>query len=192
MKNTTNPSEFYPTWDTCLSILKNSGTSPRVIRHSIAVCKLAIKFSRLAIKNGKKINPDLVCSGALLHDLGRSETHGVDHGIVGGEIAKKLGLPLELRRIIERHIGSGLTKKEAARVGLPKRDYLPESPEEKIVSHADNLIVEDRKVGVEYVIKRLEAMGLHEAARRTLELHHELGEMCGRDPDQIEPDQIEM
>jgi len=42
--------------------------------------------------------------------------------------------------IIERHVGAGITASEAVRLGLPEKDYLPLTREERIVSYADNLI----------------------------------------------------
>ena len=94
--------------------------------------------------------------GALLHDIGRSTTHGIHHAIAGADIARKLGLPSEVVSIIERHIGAGLSKKEAAILGLPKKDYLPVTLEEKIVTHADNLIEDNKKVPISYEIKKAE------------------------------------
>jgi uncharacterized protein len=38
----------------------------------------------------------LVEAGAILHDLGRAKSHEVDHGLVGAQMAKSLGLPQRL------------------------------------------------------------------------------------------------
>ncbi len=83
---------------------------------------------------------ELVRKGALLHDIGRSRTHDIAHALAGVEIGRSLGFSEQLLLIIERHIGAGITASEALRLGLPEKDYLPLTPEEKIVSYADNLI----------------------------------------------------
>jgi uncharacterized protein len=85
------------------------------------------------------VDVELVRVGALLHDIGRSRTHDIGHALAGVEIGKQLGLPGAVLDIIERHIGAGISAREAVRLGLPEKDYLPLTPEEKIVSYADNL-----------------------------------------------------
>ncbi len=54
-------------------------------------------------------------------------------------MAREHGYLEEVAKIIERHIGAGITVEEAREMGLPPRDYVPSTPEEKIVSYADNL-----------------------------------------------------
>ncbi len=120
-----------------VDVLLKAGCSPDVIAHCITVSKKA-----LAIAGRVKITVDreLVSQGGLFHDIGRSRTHGIDHALAGVEIAKTLGFPPPLISIIERHIGAGITASEAERLGLPRKDYLPLTAEEKIVSYADNMI----------------------------------------------------
>jgi uncharacterized protein len=86
------------------------------------------------------VHRELVRMGGLLHDIGRSSTHGIGHALAGVEIGKRLGLSRPLLLIIERHIGAGISASEAVRLGLPEKDYLPVATEEKVVSYADNLI----------------------------------------------------
>ncbi len=118
-------------------ILVSAGCSPDVIAHSIAVSMVALSMAERA---AVAVDREMVRQGGLLHDIGRSRTHGIEHAIVGAEIARKLGFSDSLISIIERHIGAGITASEAERLGLPKKDYIPLTPEEKIVSYADNLI----------------------------------------------------
>jgi len=127
------------TRDYALRILKASGAHPRVIRHCLAVEKKAIELAE-----GTGADMELVRAGAILHDLGRSLVHGVSHGVVGAEIARGLGLDKRIVNIIERHVGSGIPKKEAVLLGLPARDLLPVTLEEKIVNHADNFVHEEK------------------------------------------------
>ncbi|MCK5142092.1 MAG: hypothetical protein KAQ70_07855, partial [Candidatus Heimdallarchaeota archaeon] len=39
-----------------------------------------------------------------------------------------------------KHIGTGITKIEAVKLGLPQDDYIPKTAEEIIVSYSDNLV----------------------------------------------------
>ncbi|HIH98380.1 MAG TPA: TIGR00295 family protein [Thermoplasmata archaeon] len=175
----------YPSYEECVRLLKESKCSQLVLKHTLAVYELAQKIAGLAIANGTKVNLELVKSGALLHDLGRTKTHGIRHAVEGAELAKKLGLPREIIGIIEHHIGAGLSREDAEKLGLPPKNYFPKTLEEKIVSHADNLIVGFRKGGVKDIIDRLESRGLKEAADRILALHWELSDLCGADLDHI-------
>ena len=97
---------------------------------------------------------DLIRKGALLHDIGRSRTHGITHAIEGVEIARGYGYPDNVLNIIERHIGAGITPEEAERLGLPKKSYVPQTLEEKIVAHADNLISGTKEVDIDFVIEK--------------------------------------
>jgi uncharacterized protein len=117
-------------------LLVKAGCSPEVVAHCKMVSKIALSIAdRLSIT----VDRELVRQGGLFHDIGRSKAHGITHALVGVEIARNLGFSNELVAIIERHIGAGITDVEAVRLGLPKKNYLPLTPEEKIVSYADNL-----------------------------------------------------
>ncbi|MCD6237385.1 MAG: HDIG domain-containing protein, partial [Thermoplasmata archaeon] len=127
----------------------------------------------------------LVEVGALLHDIGRSRTHGIMHGVEGAKIAKNLGLPERIVDIIENHLGAGIPREEAIKLGLPPKDFIPKTLEEKVVAHADNLIEGNKKTSVEYEIKRQLERGNFDYAERLRKLHRELSEMCGKDIDEI-------
>ena len=70
-----------------LELLITEGTPENVIEHSKAVYKKAMSIAT----NFNKADCDLIKKGALLHDIGRSKSHGIDHAIIGAEIAKKHG-----------------------------------------------------------------------------------------------------
>lgn len=118
-------------------VLIDAGCSTGVVAHCIAVSRTAVsladRITRVAVDR------ELVRLGGLLHDIGRSRSHDIHHALVGVQIGRELGFSDELLTIIERHIGAGITTVEAERLGLPKKDYLPLTPEEKLVSYADNL-----------------------------------------------------
>jgi len=169
-----------PMPDECLKLLTKAGCTLEVISHCTAVRDIALRMA-------KKTNADLklVEAGALLHDIGRSKTHGIKHAVQGAKIAKKLGLPDEIINIIERHVGAGLSAKEAKKLGLPEKDYIPETLEEKIVCHADNLVDNNGKKPVEDEVERALNEGNNEYAKRLVVLHKELSDLCGIDLNKI-------
>lgn len=154
-------------------ILLQVGCPSSVIEHSKAVSRLAVS---LAVRARIQMDTELVRLGGLLHDIGRSRTQGIDHAIVGETIARELGFPEPILRIIERHIGAGITAGEAARLGLPKKDYIPVTPEEKIVSYADNLVMGITVVDFEKALARFEkTLGPdHEGVGMFIRQHEEI------------------
>ncbi|MFO8020402.1 MAG: HDIG domain-containing protein [Promethearchaeia archaeon] len=139
-----------PSKRTALKLLRKHNIGISIRQHSIKVANTA-KDLMSRIKNPKKleINKDLVIIGALLHDLGRSKTHTLKHGYLGGKIVKKLGYSESLSRICETHILGGLDKEEAKKANLPPKDFFPEKIEEKIVCLADKMTMGDKRVSVE-------------------------------------------
>ena len=133
-----------------IEILKKEKTPQNVIDHSIAVYNKALEIA----KNFPNADLDLIKKGALLHDIGRSKTHSITHAVEGREIACRYGYDENVLNIIERHIGAGITKEEAKKLGLFEKSYVPEALEEKIVAHADNLISGTKEVDVDFVIKK--------------------------------------
>ncbi|MBS7287459.1 MAG: TIGR00295 family protein [Candidatus Freyarchaeota archaeon] len=134
-------------------MLVETGTPKNVIKHCVAVSRYARQLAKKAASKGNNVDIRLVEAGSLLHDIGRSKTHGVEHGVVGAEIVRSLGLPEELALIVERHVGAGIPKNEAEALGLPPKDYIPLTPEEKIVAHADNLTFGAKHVAMEKVLE---------------------------------------
>lgn len=145
-------SERLPSREITIRLLDKSGCSPNVIQHCNTVAKLAVKMARILQKKGYKVNLEVVETGALLHDIGRSKTHSVNHAIAGAQIAKSAGLPDTITRIIERHVGGGIPKDEAEKLGWHKKDYLPETLEERIVTYADKLIEGNQRVSIDETI----------------------------------------
>ncbi len=135
-----------------IELLKRENTPENVIQHCEAVYKKAMKIAA----NFDNVDEDLIRKGALLHDIGRSKTHGITHAVVGVEIARKYGYDEDVLNIIERHIGAGITLEEAAKLGLPEKSYVPQTLEEKIVAHADNLVSGSREVDIDFVIAKWE------------------------------------
>jgi len=173
-----------PTPGEALRLLREAGCSPDVIAHSLTVTRIALKLARKLKSRGFPVDLNLVEIGALLHDLGRSKTHDVRHGYLGGELARSLGLPESLVNIIERHVGGGITAEEAEKLGMPRRDFIPQTLEEKIVTYADKLVARDKSVNFEATLKEFsEKLGPnHPALQRLKRLHREMLEKIGEGP----------
>jgi uncharacterized protein len=101
--------------------------------------------------------------------------------VIGGIIARKLGLDKKIVKIIERHIGAGIPEHEAKELGLPDGVYIPETLEEKIISYADKLIHGSKVVNIEVTISDFaEELGWqHPAIKRLQNLHLEFVEKLG-------------
>jgi len=164
-----------------LRLLKETGCSKNVIQHCKTVSKLAVKIAKILRKKGYAVDLNLVEIGALLHDMGRSKTHSVHHAIAGAEIAKSFALPEPIVRIVERHVGAGIPEDEAKQLGWPKKNYLPETLEEKIVTYADKRIEGKSMVGIEQTIaKTSKQLGKnHPANARLKALHEEFESLLG-------------
>lgn len=152
-----------------IALLKKYGASDGVIEHVKMVRDYAMEIAR-----GVDCDRELVEAGALLHDIGRSRTHGIDHAVVGAEILRKEGVDPRIVRIVERHIGAGLTKDEAEHMGLPPKDYIPVSIEEKIVSHADNLIGNKDRITIHDAIRTAKEKWSPDALERLIQFHFEV------------------
>jgi uncharacterized protein len=126
-----------------------------LLRHSTQVRDKALAILANPSRPPLELNAELVSTGAMLHDIGILQCHApsilcvgtrpyIAHGVIGAEMLRDYGrahgIDLEpFARICERHTGTGITAKEVREQGLPipERDWLPETPEEKLVCLAD-------------------------------------------------------
>lgn len=164
-----------------IALLIKSGCSSSVIEHCKTVAdfasKIALEINRCSEKRGHPLNVDVeaVFLGGLLHDIGRSKTHAIDHAVNGARIAIENGLSSKLVNIIERHIGAGITGEEALSLGLPEKDYLPVTIEEKIVAHADNLVSGSRIGSLDELVTGMRKKQFDEIIiQRIIELNDEI------------------
>jgi uncharacterized protein len=132
---------------------------PHVITHVELVTKKAVEIGKILKKKGFAVDMELLEIGGYLHDIGRSVTPGVEHGIEGARILRELGFSEPLIRIVERHVGAGITAEEAKRLGLPEKNYLPETLEEKVLAYADKFFESKlifKTVNGEQIVERKE------------------------------------
>ncbi|MDI6826167.1 MAG: HDIG domain-containing protein [Candidatus Aenigmarchaeota archaeon] len=130
---------------------------PHVISHVELVTKKAIKIGKFLKKRGFNVDMELLEMGGYLHDIGRNVTHGVGHGVESARILRESGFSGPLIRLVERHVGAGITAEEAKKLGLPEKDYLPETLEEKILAYADKFFESEiifKTVNGEQIVER--------------------------------------
>ena len=136
-----------------LKFLEQKTPPQKVIEHCSCVSFLAVEIARKKISNGCDVDLDFVESAALLHDIGRSVTHKITHGIEGAKILSDYP---RYARVCVNHIGGGITKDEAVKLGLPEKDFLPETIEEKIICIADKLVSGTTQISLAETIKKYE------------------------------------
>jgi uncharacterized protein len=158
-----------------ISLLRTEGCSENVIKHCINVSRYAKEIGEKASIDFE-IDLNIVEIGGLLHDIGRSKTNGIHHGIIGAKILRDKGIDEKIALICERHIGSGIDKNDADKFGLPPRVYIPKTIEEKIVCHADNFFINGDRVSFEKIYDRfLNELGNdHSSIERLLLLQRDL------------------
>lgn len=127
-----------------LTLLVEAGCDKGVVAHCKKVRDVAGEFTHRF-----ELDAALVEAGAMLHDIGRGKTHAMDHAQAGAEICRSLGLEENIARLVEVHLGAGLTADECSLLGLLPRDSMPCSIEEKIVANADNLVKGRREITIE-------------------------------------------
>lgn len=127
----------YRIQDADIELLRDAGVSEEDITHC---AKVAGKALELAERMSVYLDLEMIVRGALFHDLGKAKTHEIEHGRIGAELGRELGLPEKITGIMEKHIRGGLTEDEARELGLPVKDYSLKMLEEKIVIYADRLV----------------------------------------------------
>lgn len=168
----------YPSSEECYRIMRQEKLAPVVIRHVSVVNVVAMTIAR---RCGADL--DLVNAASLLHDIGRSRTHGVQHVWESARIAREHGLPEQLVLCIGRHIASGFTAEEAKELGLPDGDYMPLTLEDKVVSFSDNLVSDRSIKTTAQAAERMRKKGFELSAVRMLIIGKELAALCGEDVD---------
>lgn len=132
------------------ALLRDAGCGERVVRHCRAVTDLA-----LALSAGDSLfDPALIEAGGMLHDIGRSSTHGIGHAQAGAARLRRTGWPEAVCSIVERHTGAGLSADECALLGLLPRDCVPATLEERLVAYADKCVAGHRLASMDRELAR--------------------------------------
>ena len=164
------------------------GSGVHIVRHCQAVATAALFLAEEFKRKGWVVGVDAVVAGALLHDIGRSRVQTVRHGVEGAEILEKEGVDRKVVEIVQRHVGAGISPEEAKKLGLPDRDYIPRTLEERIVCFADKMVDADRVRPFGEEVQRFTAKS-HDVTR-LLDLKRQLAEELGEDPERFIFDKI--
>lgn len=121
-----------PSPELCVDILKYYNTDPEIIKHCIAVSKLAKEFTIKLESAGHLLSIKLVEAGALLHDVARREKR---HDVCGAQWIRELGYS-QVADVVETHMN------------LPE-DALVSLDERAIVYLADKLIIKNKRVTID-------------------------------------------
>lgn len=124
-----------------------------LLKHSMQVREKACFLLDVCCPEDLRASVDrtVIENGAMLHDIGighchapsilcNGKEHYLCHGVIGGIMLRDYDPALEVyARICERHTGSGLTSEDIRKqnLPLPVQDFLPETPEEKLICFAD-------------------------------------------------------
>ncbi|MEM3403653.1 MAG: HDIG domain-containing protein [Nitrososphaeria archaeon] len=138
--------------------LKKHGCNRYIIDHCILVTKISQRIVNALERSGIKVNDIEVIKGSILHDIGRSKEHSVRHGFLGGEILRKGGYDEAIVKIVERHVGGGISKLDATKFGMPERDFIPSTLEEKIVCIADKYVEDNQIKPLSVTLEKFESM----------------------------------
>lgn len=128
----------------------------KILAHSKKVQEIALGIAAKIPEADK----EFIKIASLLHDIGRFSCppgkDNIKHGIKGAEILRKEGLPEKFALVAERHVGVGISKEDIKKqkLNLPLKDYLPKTIEEKIITHADNLVFGNEEGTLRQVIER--------------------------------------
>ncbi len=142
-----------------------------IIRHSIAVSRVAMEVAEKLKSKGKKVDLELLDRACILHDIGKMEgiATGGPHELIGSEIVKKHEFR-ELSEIIRKHpLHYILDKKNA-----------PKTIEEKILFYADKRVMHHKIVLLKQRLADLEkrypeyAGSIRKAGPLVLKLEKEL------------------
>ncbi len=132
-----NKPDRYTITQTDIDLLRDNGVSEDDIAHCLKVAEKALE---IAYRTKSDLDFEFIGRGALFHDLGKARTHDIEHGKIGAEMGKALGLPDRINAVMEKHIRGGLSDAEAVELNLPVKDYTLHTLEERIIIYADRLV----------------------------------------------------
>jgi uncharacterized protein len=125
--------------DDSLMLLAEYGKGAPWVKHCLAVADSASMLGRV-LESRYSIDQHYLWTGAVLHDIGRCVTHDpILHGVEGYKLLLKLG-HAEEAFVCASHILFGLEASEAVHLGLPARDFIPRTIEERLVPLVDLMI----------------------------------------------------
>jgi putative nucleotidyltransferase with HDIG domain len=150
-----------PTYDQCLSLMREMKMMDHIVDHSMQVCRVA---DFLAHHLGSRLSPlnlDLIRAAALLHDITKTRSFETseNHALTGGQFLAERGYP-EVGDLVRQHV---------------KLDEYPQSPvvnEVAIINYADKRVLHDQVVTLQarldYILERYGQVPEHRQRIRLL------------------------
>jgi len=119
-----------PSREECFALLKKHGVPEHIVRHSMAVERVAVFLAKKLAEKGCLVDAEVVSRAALLHDLDKMKSLelGSGHGKISEEILKREGFPLLGRIAFKHHLSQILSPKPFS------------TWEEKLVYYADKRV----------------------------------------------------
>lgn len=168
-----------PTRKQCFDIIKQYHVPLHIVRHSLAVAKLAVFLAEKLKEKGIYVDVNLIDRACLLHDIARpcdfreSDYNGLKQTVTEQDKAKWQQLKAKYQGLFHEDIAYELLRKKYPELALAikKHRYMaildekekPATWEEKLVYYADKKVMHDRIVPLK---ERLE-----EAHKRNVHLH---------------------
>ena len=177
-----------PSYEEALALHGRYGSGSVLVKHCVTVASVASVIAGAFERSGVSLDRGAVTAGALLHDIGRNRTHTVAHGVEGAAILEKEGVDAKVVEIVRRHVGAGLSKEEAKKLGLPEFDYVPRSLEERIVCFADKMVGSDLVRPFKEEVDRYARKG-HDV-KKLVALKEGIRKELGQDPERLVLDNI--
>jgi uncharacterized protein (TIGR00295 family) len=172
-----------PDTQKALALHRKYGSDERIVSHCLACARISKILSERAVRRGESVNEEAAIAGALLHDIGRSQTQTVAHGYVGAGLLEKEGVDPVVLEVVRRHVGAGISPGEAVALGFPPGDYIPKTLEQKIVGFADKMLDGDRARPFEEEVKRFVKKG-HDV-QRLRKLKEDVDAAVGEDAEKL-------
>jgi uncharacterized protein len=172
-----------PSEEEAIALHRKHRSNEHIVNHCQTVSEVARIVAEEFELRGHRVDIEAVTAGALLHDIGRSKTHTVWHGVEGARIVEREGVDRRVVEIIQRHVGAGISPEEARKLGLPDLDYVPHTLEERIVCFADKMVDGTKVRPFEGEVRRFTIKN-HDVMR-LLALKRRLQEELGEDPEKV-------
>lgn len=168
-----------PTRQRCFEIIKEHHVPSHILRHSIAVAKLAVFLAKGLVEKGVAVDVELVERASLLHDIARvCDFNGLERGMFEQEVteedkarwaqlrAKYEGVSHEEAAydiLEDEHPVVALTIRKGWYMGMLDEQSRPSTWEEKLVFYADMRVLDDKIVPLQE--------RLREGHKRNIHLH---------------------
>jgi uncharacterized protein len=166
-----------PTHKECLAIIDEHHVPPHIVKHSLAVAKLAVFLAQRLNEKGTVVDVNLVDRACLLHDIVRicdfkeldysrfeQPVTAEDKAIWQQLRAKYKETPHEYAAcdiLKEKYPALALTIKKHRYIGILNEKEKPNSWEEKLVYYADMRVMHDKIVPLEERLTEAHKRNVH-------------------------------